>query len=60
MIEINGMAHVILTVSRFEVARAFYRELLPRSPLAGGGFLGPAIAGQARQGVGTRRDEIRG
>ena len=28
-IEINGMAHVILTVSRFEVARAFYRELLP-------------------------------
>jgi hypothetical protein len=30
MIEINGMAHVILTVSRFEVARAFYRELLPR------------------------------
>jgi catechol 2,3-dioxygenase-like lactoylglutathione lyase family enzyme len=29
-IEINGMAHVILTVSRFEVARAFYGELLPR------------------------------
>jgi catechol 2,3-dioxygenase-like lactoylglutathione lyase family enzyme len=29
-IEINGMAHVILTVSRFEVARAFYRELLPQ------------------------------
>ena len=28
-IEINGMAHVILTVSRFEVARAFYRKLLP-------------------------------
>jgi catechol 2,3-dioxygenase-like lactoylglutathione lyase family enzyme len=28
-IEINGMAHVILTVSRFEVARAFYLELLP-------------------------------
>src|SRR6266404_770315 len=25
-IEINGMAHVILTVSRFEVAREFYRE----------------------------------
>ena len=23
------MAHVILTVSRFDVARAFYRELLP-------------------------------
>ena len=29
-IEINGMAHVILTVSRFEVARDFYRRLLPQ------------------------------
>ena len=29
MIEINGMAHVVLTVSRFDVARAFYAELLP-------------------------------
>lgn len=29
-IEINGMAHVMLTVSRFEVARAFYSQLLPR------------------------------
>jgi hypothetical protein len=28
-IEINGMAHVILTVNRFEVAREFYRKLLP-------------------------------
>ena len=28
-IDINGMAHVILTVSRFEVARDFYRKLLP-------------------------------
>ena len=28
-IEINGMAHVILTVSRFAVAREFYRKLLP-------------------------------
>jgi catechol 2,3-dioxygenase-like lactoylglutathione lyase family enzyme len=28
-IEINGMAHVILTVSRFDVARDFYRKLLP-------------------------------
>jgi catechol 2,3-dioxygenase-like lactoylglutathione lyase family enzyme len=27
-IEINGMAHVILTVSRFDVARDFYRKLL--------------------------------
>ena len=29
MIEINGMAHVILTVSRFDEARAFYCEFLP-------------------------------
>ncbi len=29
MIEVNGMAHVILTVSQFEKARAFYSELLP-------------------------------
>lgn len=28
-IDINGMAHVILTVSRFEMAREFYRKLLP-------------------------------
>jgi catechol 2,3-dioxygenase-like lactoylglutathione lyase family enzyme len=28
-IEIHGMAHVILTVSRFAVAREFYRKLLP-------------------------------
>ena len=28
-IGINGMAHVILTVSRFDVAREFYRRLLP-------------------------------
>ncbi len=29
MIEVNGMAHVVLTVSRFETSRAFYSELLP-------------------------------
>ncbi len=29
MIEINGAAHVILTVSQWEKARAFYGELLP-------------------------------
>jgi catechol 2,3-dioxygenase-like lactoylglutathione lyase family enzyme len=28
MIEINGIAHLFLTVSRFETARVFYRELL--------------------------------
>ena len=29
MIEINGVAHVVLTVSDFEAARPFYCELLP-------------------------------
>jgi catechol 2,3-dioxygenase-like lactoylglutathione lyase family enzyme len=29
VIEINGYAHVILTVSQFEAARTFYCELLP-------------------------------
>jgi catechol 2,3-dioxygenase-like lactoylglutathione lyase family enzyme len=29
MIEVNGMAHVILTVSQWEKARNFYAELLP-------------------------------
>ena len=29
MIEVNGMAHVILTVSQWEKARSFYGELLP-------------------------------
>jgi hypothetical protein len=28
-IAINGMTHVIRTVSRFEVVREFYRKLLP-------------------------------
>jgi catechol 2,3-dioxygenase-like lactoylglutathione lyase family enzyme len=30
LIGINGMAHVILTVSRFDLARAFYGKLLPQ------------------------------
>ena len=29
MIEVNGMAHVILTVSRYDEARAFYSKLMP-------------------------------
>ncbi len=29
-IEINGMAHVVLTVSNFAAARAFYGKLLPQ------------------------------
>ncbi|MDG2284502.1 MAG: VOC family protein [Alphaproteobacteria bacterium] len=34
MIEVNGMAHVILTVSQWEKAREFYAELLPFLGLA--------------------------
>jgi hypothetical protein len=30
-IEINGMARVILTVNRFDLARVFYGKLLPES-----------------------------
>jgi len=33
-ISINGMAHVILTVSQFEKARAFYISLLPAFGMA--------------------------
>ena len=33
-IGINGMAHVILTVSQFEKARAFYSGLLPQFGMA--------------------------
>ena len=29
MIEINGAAHIVLTVSRWDEAKAFYSELLP-------------------------------
>lgn len=29
MVEVNGMAHVILTVNQFEKSREFYCELLP-------------------------------
>ena len=29
MIEVNGIAHIFLTVGDFEAARGFYRELLP-------------------------------
>ena len=29
MIEVNGMAHVILTVSQYDEAKAFYSRLMP-------------------------------
>jgi hypothetical protein len=43
VIEINGMAHVILTVSRFDLARAFYGRLLPEFGRRLGGVGGAAI-----------------
>jgi len=37
------MAHVILTVSRFEVAREFYRKLLPGCSMATGSSIASAL-----------------
>ena len=34
MIQVNGMAHVILTVSQYEEAKAFYGRLMPALGLA--------------------------
>ncbi len=53
-IDINGMAHVILTVSRFEVARAFYRELLPHfgmKPVFDGNELFYCLGGRTAIGI---------
>ncbi len=53
-IEINGMAHVILTVSRFEAARAFYRDLLPRfgmTPVFDGDRLFYSVGGRTAIGI---------
>ena len=53
-IEINGMAHVILTVNRFEVARAFYGELLPHfgmKPVFDGERLFYCVGGRTAIGI---------
>jgi catechol 2,3-dioxygenase-like lactoylglutathione lyase family enzyme len=53
-IQINGMAHVMLTVSRFEVARAFYRELLPQfgmKPVFDGERLFYCVGGRTAIGI---------
>jgi catechol 2,3-dioxygenase-like lactoylglutathione lyase family enzyme len=53
-IEINGMAHVILTVSRFDVAREFYRKLLPRfgmKPVFDGDKLFYCVGGRTAIGI---------
>jgi catechol 2,3-dioxygenase-like lactoylglutathione lyase family enzyme len=53
-IEINGMAHVILTVSRFDVARDFYRKLLPQfgmKPVFDGDKLFYCVGGRTAIGI---------
>ena len=53
-IEINGMAHVILTVSRFEAARAFYGTLLPQlgmKPVFDGDKLFYCVGGRTAIGI---------
>ncbi len=54
LIEINGMAHVILTVSRFEAARDFYRRLLPQfgmKPVFDGDKLFYCVGGRTAIGI---------
>ena len=53
-IGINGMAHVILTVSRFDAARAFYRKLLPEfgmKPVHDGDRLFYCVGARAAIGI---------
>ena len=53
-IEINGMAHVILTVTRFDVARDVYRTLLPEfgmTPVFDGDKLFYCVGGRTAIGI---------
>jgi catechol 2,3-dioxygenase-like lactoylglutathione lyase family enzyme len=53
-VEINGMAHVILTVTHFEEARAFYRQLLPQfgmKPVFDGDKLFYCVGGRTAIGI---------
>jgi catechol 2,3-dioxygenase-like lactoylglutathione lyase family enzyme len=53
-IQINGMVHVILTVSRFDVARDFYRKLLPQfgmKPVFGGEKFFYCVGGRTAIGI---------
>ena len=54
MIEINGMAHVILTVAQFERAREFYGRLLPflgLQPVFGGDDFAYWVGGRTALGI---------
>jgi len=68
--EINGMAHVILTASDFERSRAFYRHLLPFLGLAPviddndiyycvGGRTALGVRAPAREHAGAAFDQTR-
>jgi catechol 2,3-dioxygenase-like lactoylglutathione lyase family enzyme len=53
-VEINGMAHVILTVTHFEKARAFYSQLLPQfgmKPVFDGDKLFYCVGGRTAIGI---------
>ena len=53
-IEINGMAHVVLTVSNFAAARAFYGKLLPQfgmTPVFDGDRFFYCVGGRTAIGV---------
>jgi len=62
-IEINGMAHVILTVSRFDLARAFYGRLLPlfgMTPVFDGSRYFYCVGGRTAIGIEPCAEEHRG
>ena len=53
-IHINGMAHVMLTVSQFEAARDFYRKVLPylgMTPVFDGDKLFYCVGGRTAIGI---------
>jgi len=62
-IQINGMAHVILTVSRFDLARAFYGKLLPRlgmTPVFDGERFYYCVGGRTAIGIEPCAEEYQG
>ncbi|HME21055.1 MAG TPA: VOC family protein [Acetobacteraceae bacterium] len=62
-IQINGMAHVILTVSRFDLARAFYAKLLPplgMTPVFDGERFFYCVGGRTAIGIEPCAEEYQG
>src|SRR4029450_6115153 len=61
--EVNGMAHVILTVSDFTAARAFYGELLPflgLKPVLDAEVFFYCVGGRTALGISPAAPEHRG